>query len=246
MKLNKIIAGTSALALSLSMTSVAFAATDSETNNLQVEVQDALTFECHDLAGSAGDLDVDLGTVTAGTPEMGGSRCTATTNDDSGYYLTIVNASTHGTGDVLEHEDPNNAGTWYSISDVTAWADNTIGGTTGTSTWTDGTTTGLGFTIENFPDDTYSNSSFAGSEWGTNTNTASPNTNCDTGVGDNRFAGVPDSAQTIAAVTQYESGQTVTDVCYKVDVPTTQQSGTYTGSVTYTATTDASAYYFAS
>lgn len=236
--MKKIVAGTSALALSLSMTSVAFAATDNQAINLNVEVVDTLSMDCWDLAGIAGDTSVALGTdtnpgagmVTAGVPAVGSSRCEVITNDDQGYYLTIDNTSSQagGTGSVLSHVDPN-TGDVYNIADKTtaiatpeAWAG-----------------TGLGFSVIAFPDGTPANNTLGGI-WG------NPATPClagdNVGTDDADYAGIPTSAEAIAAVPEYNAGTTTTDVCYKVDVPSTQQSGLYSGQVTFTATSDASAY----
>ena len=189
--------------------------------------------DCYDKAGTTGDYDIDLGTITAGIPVVGESTCNVLTNDDQGYYLTVINSSTEGsTGDVLEHEDLNSAGTWYSIDDITAWDDATRGGQTGLSTWTNGTTTGLGFSVVAFPEALQANNQFEDT-W--------VNGTC--GDVTNQYAGFPDSAQAITAVTSYQEEATITDICYKIDVPPTQQSGVYIGQVTYTATSDASGYY---
>ncbi len=208
--------------------------TASEQIDINVEVTATLSLDCYDKAGTTGDHDVNLGNVTAGTPVTASSTCNVTTNDDSGYYLALENSSTQGsTGDVLEYQDPNNS-SWYSIDDyIDLWDDTTIGGTTGTDLW--GTSTGLGFSVEVFPDTNLSNNNFSGTEWGTGI--------C--GAATMRFAGVPatSNAQTIAAVTQYEETTTTTDTCYIVDVPSSQPSGVYTGQVTYTATSDASSYH---
>jgi len=205
-----------------------------EDIDINVQVQATLSLDCYDKAGATGDHDVNLGNVTAGTPVTASSTCNVTTNDDKGYYLSLLNSSTQGaTGDVLEHQDPNNS-SWYSIDDYTKiWDDTTIGGTTGTDLWA--TSTGLGFSVEAFPDTNLSNNTFSGTEWGTGI--------C--GATTMRFAGVPATGtpQTISAVTQYASSTTTTDTCYIVDVPSSQPSGVYTGQVTYTATSDASSYH---
>jgi len=242
MQMKKIIAGTGAIALSLSMTSVAFAATGSNTINLEVEVQDTLVFECYDKDGGTGDTTVTLGTaaspgnVTAGTPAVGESVCNVTTNDDKGYYLTVVNDDTLGSGDVLTHVMPDSSN--ISIDDdaggLTAWDwTNTVATGTG-STKVDGNTyTGLGFSVTTIPASETANNAL-NADW--NAFGSCPETD----AGSNDFAAFPDAAEAIAGVVTYQSGITTTEVCYRVDVPSTQQSGAYSGSVTYTATTDAS------
>jgi hypothetical protein len=206
---------------------------------INVEVQDTLSLDCYDTSNTSGDHTVTLsntttgtGYVVAGTPSVGQSTCSATTNDDQGYYLTIENSSTNGTGNVLEHEDPNIPGTWYSITDLTQWDDTTLT----TESWSAPTTKGLGFAIISFPDTNTSNNYFDG-VWN-ETSQCPEGTNPDT----NTYAGIPDTPQTIAAVPEYNANTTTTTICYKVDVPASQQSGQYAGQVTFTAVTDASTY----
>ena len=204
--------------------------------NINTEVQDTLTLDCFDTASGTGDHTVTLGTVadpgkvTAGTPATGQSTCTVTTNDDQGYYLTIIDDNA-AANTVLTHTDPH-TGSIYEISDLTQYAFNTPN----TINWNAPTTKGLGFSVVTFPDTDLSNNQLNGT-W-TQTNQCPEGNNPDT----NDYAGIPDTAETIAAVTQYESNYTTTNICYKVDVPASQASGQYTGSVTYTATSDASSY----
>ena len=51
-----------------------------------------------------------------------------------------------------------------------------------------------------------------------------------------RFAGFPSTAQKIVSSNSATVGTSTAIVLYNLDVPVTQQTGTYTGSVTYTAT----------
>ncbi|PID52319.1 MAG: hypothetical protein CR972_02480 [Candidatus Moraniibacteriota bacterium] len=248
MQMKKIIAGTSAIALSLSMTSFALAATDSETINLEVTVQDTLSMDCFDIADNDGTVTLGgaagAGIVSAGSPAIGQSRCSVTTNDQNGYYLTIVNSTTDeaGTTDVLQHQLPDTS--WVSIDDDVAGAlqpyeYDLVGGNVWGATaqnWAS-TITGLGFTVTAVPDTT--NASAADDLWADGGLSTCTTAATDSG----KFFAVPDTAQTITAVPVYLSGTTHTDVCYKVDVPTTQQSGDYAGQVTYTATTSAAAYH---
>jgi uncharacterized protein (TIGR02145 family) len=204
--------------------------------NINTEVLDTLTMDCYESTSGSGTYDVLLGTVsnpgyvTAGTPAIGQSTCTVTTNDDQGYYLTVEDDNGISST-VLTHTDPN-TGTLYEIQDLTHWNDTTLT----TENWNPPTTKGLGFSIITFPDTDTSNNIFDGI-W---TETG----NCPEGINpdSNDYAGFPDTPQTIAAVPQYTANHTTTTICYKVDVPTSQPSGTYTGSVTYTATSDASSY----
>jgi hypothetical protein len=204
--------------------------------NINTEVLDTLTMDCYESTNGSGTYDVLLGTVsnpgyvTAGTPAIGQSTCTVTTNDDQGYYLTVEDDNGISST-VLTHTDPN-TGTLYEIQDLTHWNDTTLT----TENWNPPTTKGLGFSVITFPDTDTANNIFDGiwNETG----------NCPEGTtsDSNDYAGIPDTPETIAAVPQYTANHTTTNICYKVDVPASQPSGTYTGSVTYTATSDASSY----
>ena len=200
--------------------------------DINVEVQDTLTLDCYDTQGTTGDYTVTLGTttdpgkVTPGSPAVGQSTCTVTTNDDQGYYLTLIDDNT-ATNTVLTHTDPH-TGSIYEIQDLTQFP--------ATTAWTTPTTKGLGFSVVTFPDTQTTNNTI--DDIWTNTSQCPEGNNPDT----NTYAGIPDTAETISAVTQYESLSTTTNICYKVDVPASQASGQYTGSVTYTATSDASSY----
>jgi hypothetical protein len=204
--------------------------------NINTEVLDTLTMDCYESTNGSGTYDVLLGTVsnpgyvTAGTPAIGQSTCTVTTNDDQGYYLTVEDDNGISST-VLTHTDPN-TGAIYEIQDLTPWNDTTLT----TENWTTPTTKGLGFSIITFPDTDTANNIFDGI-W-TETGNCPEGTTPDS----NDYAGIPDTPETIAAVPQYTANHTTTNICYKVDVPTSQPSGTYTGSVTYTATSDASSY----
>jgi hypothetical protein len=222
--------------------------------DINVEVQDTLSMDCYDKAGVTGDFDVSIGTVanpgyvTAGIPAVGQSTCNVTTNDDQGYYLQIENSTNGGDAqggieDVLRHEDPNNPGTWYGIeeSGLTKWDWNEAGPSGSTTIdWDTTNPTGLGFSIMNIPENDETHNALNDS-WTTDISggTCPEGTASDTNI----YAGIPNTAETITAVTAYNANSTVTDICYKVDVPPTQQSGIYTGQVTYTATSDASSYY---
>ena len=203
-----------------------------EPIDLNVEVQDTLTLDCYDTQGTTGDYTVTLGTttdpgkVTPGSPAVGQSTCTVTTNDDQGYYLTLIDDNA-ATNTVLTHTDPH-TGSIYEIQDLTQFP--------ATTAWTIPTTKGLGFSVVTFPDTQTTNNTI--DDIWTNTSQCPEGNNPDT----NTYAGIPDTAETISAVTQYESLSTTTNICYKVDVPASQASGQYTGSVTYTATSDASSY----
>ncbi len=200
MQIKKIIAGTSAIVLSLVITTVALAETDSYGVNLSVTVEENMTLDC------GADVDIDGGgSLTAGTPESNSTTCTITTNDKDGYDLSVVNDYAAGT--VLRNA--NGSGVDWEIADYA--------GTIGTpTTWTG---TGLGFSVFAAPEKEV--------KWGTGSSCHDSN---------NEYAAFPDSDTVITDTVTYSNLDTTIDVCYRVDVPSTQASGEYTGSVTYTAT----------
>ena len=219
----------------------------SEDIDINVEVQETLSLDCYDKDAGTGDTTVTLGTtttpgvVTAGIPAVGTSTCDVTTNDDQGYYLSLTNSSTHSTGEVLEHQDPNTS-LWNGISDIglTTWDwDETTHTSSSTVDWDNTDPTGLGFTVMNIPESNANNP--INTNWTTNTTggTCPEGINSDTNI----YASIPNSQEAISAVVSYQANTTTTDVCYKVDVTPSQPSGTYSGQVTYTATSDANSYY---
>lgn len=85
------------------------------------------------------------------------------------------------------------------------------------------TWTGTGLGITNWAADTSKNTT----RWGAGT------TVCDAL---NEYAGVPLAATTAHTVTGFHSGADTSSWGWKVDAPNTQQTGAYSGSVTFTAT----------
>lgn len=87
MRINKIIAGTSIIALSLSMTSVAFAATTAVSQDTGATIAENLTLACD------ATIDIDGGTAIVAdggtTVEENTTTCVVTTNDADGYHLQI-------------------------------------------------------------------------------------------------------------------------------------------------------------
>ena len=172
--------------------------------------------------------------------------CTFTTTHTTtyivkGYYLSLINSSTEGTGDVLEHQDPNTS-LWNGISNnnLTQWDwDETTHTSSSTTDWDTTNPTGLGFTVMNIPESNLNNP--INTSWTTNTTGGT----CPEGINSdsNKYAAIPNTQEAISAVVSYRATQTTTDTCYKVDVTPSQPSGTYTGQVTYTATSDANSYY---
>jgi hypothetical protein len=157
------------------------------------------------------DVDIDNGTsLTAGTPKSNSTTCTVITNDEDGYNLSIVDD--RGASNALQNG--NGTGSDFEIADKTAWNS----ATPNAATWSG---TGLGFSV-------YASTATKNTTWW------GSGTACDDA--NNLYAGLPSSDTNIMEHTAYSNSSTTTSVCYKVDVPTTQASGEYTGSVTYTAT----------
>ncbi len=206
-KMNKFFIGMSVIALSMSMTSYAIAATDTEGVNLSVTVGETMTLNC------GGAVDIDGGganLVTSGNPVSNTTTCTVTTNDSAGYNLAIVDD--RGANEALYHTTQSSTSDGR-IADKTAWNPSSPNA----SAWGG---TGLGFGVLS------STATKNTSWWGTGTA-------C--GDGSQYYAGLPNASADIMQHASYANASTTTTVCYRVDVPSTQISGEYAGSVTYTA-----------
>ena len=108
--------------------------------------------------------------------------------------------------------DPNN----FEIPDKTAWVNT---GNGNAATWAN---TGLGFTV--FASNATKNTTW----WGTGITETDTN---------NNYAGFATTQTDIMRHLSYAASSTTTDIGYKLDVPATQKSGAYSGSVTYQVTT---------
>jgi hypothetical protein len=82
------------------------------------------------------------------------------------------------------------------------------------------TGTGLGISL-------YAADTSKESKWGTGT------TVCDA---NNKYAGIPQNTTTAHTASGYKSGADTSSWSFKVDVPNTQKTGSYSGTVTFTAT----------
>ena len=88
------------------------------------------------------------------------------------------------------------------------------------ATPTSWTGTGLGLTL-------YAADTTKEAAWGTGTTYNDAN---------NKYAGVPQNATTAHTVTGYHSSADTSSWAFKLDVPGTQKTGSYSGTVTFTAT----------
>ena len=207
MQIKKVFAVTSMMALSLSVTSSVFAATATDGVNLSVTVGETMTLSC------GADVDIDGGTsVVPGTPISNSTTCTVTTNDAEGYNLSV--ADDRGASNALYHATLSGTADGQ-VTDKTAW-DPT--GSGNALAWSGD---GLGFGV--LSSEATKNTTW----WGTGDT-------CDDT--DQLYAGLPSVDTNIMEHTSYANLATDTTVCYRINVPSTQIAGEYTGAVTYTAT----------
>ena len=176
------------------------------TQSLSATIQETMTLTC------GGDIDLDNATtLIPGIPESNTTTCTVTTNDAQGYNLSIANdrAPQYTLYHTTQSTDPNG-----QIPDKTPWDPNTPNAQAFTGD-------GLAFGI--LSSDATKNNTW----WGTGTA-------CDDA--NQLYAGIPQTDQNIIEHTTYTNTATDTEICYRINVPSTQIAGEYTGSVTYTAT----------
>lgn len=157
---------------------------------------------------TAGDT-VAFGPLTAGVPITApntGTIVAVTTNASNGYTLGISDGAA-GSGSALLHTD-----TTTRISDVT-------NGTIATpASW--GASTGLGVTL--FVADTNKEA-----KWGAGMTYNDVN---------NKYAAIPQTDTPVHAVTGLVVGADTSSWAFKLDVPTDQKTGSYTGNMIFTAT----------
>jgi len=166
--------------------------------NLSLTVAQTISLNC--------GADVNLGTLTPGTPVSASSVCTVTTNAEGGYDLAVKRDDSDTTMD-------HNSDATANITDKTAWNRTTPNGAAYSGT-------GLGFSV--FASTATKNTTW----WGTGTT-------CHDAA--NLYAGFPTAYTNIMEHSSYSSSSTTTSICYRVDVPSTQKSGSYSGSITYQA-----------
>lgn len=149
--------------------------------------------------------DVNFGTLTPGVAVTGTSTCSVTTNA-VGYTLNVKRDDADTTMDLDSDATKN-------ITDKTAWTSATPNG----GTWSG---TGLGFRVKQ----TGTNSGYNSTWWGTDD--TAPNA---------KYAGLPSSYDKILEYGSYSATATDTVIEYKLDVPASQPSGAYSGTVTFQA-----------
>jgi hypothetical protein len=214
MKIQKILVNSGAFVLVFAMAvGVVFAATESDSTQLEVDIQDTISLVCD---GVAGTQTVDLGTLTAGTPVTGSTECVVTTNAQAGYVLEVEQDGNSGATTMDQDNDDA-----IDIADKTAW-DQTSNAADGNAAAYSGT--GLGFGV-------LSSTATKNVTWWGNAAACTDAAQL--------YAGFPilgSANNNIMEHTSYSSTSTATTICYELDVPATQQSGVYHGTVVYTAT----------
>jgi hypothetical protein len=185
----------------------ASSATDGVT--LQTDVQEVITLDC-------GLATVNLGNLTPGTPVTGTSACRAETNANGGYNLAVRR------DDATETTMDKDSEPTVNIADLTAWDPAATAGAGNAIVWDEDNTVGLGFTV--FASEATKNTTW----WGTGANVTDAA---------NKYAGFAPAQTDIMRHTAYVGTPTTTSVGYKLDVPSTQKSGIYSGAITYQATT---------
>ena len=157
---------------------------------------------------TAGD-GVSFGDLTPGTPIAApatGTIASVTTSAANGYTIAVHDGEA-GSDSSMTHTD-----TTTKITDVTSGTIETP------AAW--GTSTGVGITL--FAADTSKEA-----KWGTGTTYNDSN---------NNYAAVPQTAAVAHTVTGFLSSTDTSSWAFKIDVPNTQKTGAYSGTVTFTAT----------
>ena len=156
-------------------------------------------------------MSVNLGILAQGTSIEGSFICTVTTNAESGYDLAVKRDDADTTMDKTDDATTN-------INDKTAW-DPTANAGDGNAVVYSGTGLGFGVYASTATKDT--------TWWGSGSSCHDAN---------NKYAGFPAAYANIMDHDTYSSGSTTTSVCYRLDVVSTQKSGSYDGTITYQAT----------
>jgi hypothetical protein len=144
------------------------------------------------------------------------SILTVTTNNATGFAITIQRVTAAGTMSLGSNPAvtiPDKSPDWIAPA-ATSTAGNATASTTQPLT--------LQFRVAKSGTDV---GDYASSWWGTDDATANA-----------LFAGIPSTTQTIIKTSTAAVSTTTSSVFYDLNTPTTQQNGSYSGSVTYTAT----------
>lgn len=157
---------------------------------------------------TAGDT-VGFGNLTPGTPipaPATGTVCSVTTNAANGYTMGLHDGVAAPDSSML-HTD--------TATRVTKMTNGTIETPV---VW--GSNTGVGITL-------YAADTSKEAKWGTGTTYNDVN---------NKYAAIPETATTGHTVTGTVAGADTSSWAFDIDVPNTQKTGAYSGTVTFTAT----------
>ncbi len=153
---------------------------------------------------------IDLGTLTPGTPQCNASGSVAgvTTNASNGYWIGLIDSSDTNT-------NMTKGGSVYIPDATGATLDSPAFWVTGNAGFL-----GLGATM-------FAADNNKEAKWGTGT------TACD---GYNKWGGISTNLWMAHTVTGYHAGLDTSTWGWKVDVPNTQASGSYSGDETFSST----------
>jgi hypothetical protein len=167
-----------------------------------------------DITMSIDSTSVDLGSLSPGTPVTGASTLTITTSNSTGYTLAAKKNDSASTLDLA-----TDAAT--DITDLGLWVAPAATTTAGNAAAYSGT--GLGFRVRLSGTATQN---YADQWWGAN----------DDDGASTLYAGFPVTSLTIANSSVAAIAGSDVKIGYKLDVPSTQITGVYDGTVTYTVT----------
>lgn len=172
------------------------------TVNLSTDVQSNLNM-------SLSSASISFGSLVPGTPVRGSSGIDidVTTSAADGYNLSISDGVA-ASNSALLHTD-----TTTRIVDFTSLI-------ASPSLWSDGVSTGLGFT-------TYYGNTTKEVKWGSGTVFNDAN---------NKYAGIPQNTTVFHASAGYKASSDRTSIAFILDVPADQKTGSYSGDVTISAT----------
>jgi hypothetical protein len=190
---------------SLAGYSLANAASDSETQTINLIVTSTITL-------TLGESVVNLGTLVPGTPQTATTSLAVTTNDYAGWNLQVRRDDATSTINLNGTSTPD-----VTFPDATEWTYSTPNGNTSPGA-------NLSFRVQQTGTD---GALYSSGLWGAN----------DTD-GTALYAGFPTTNQRIAGIASYVGAAQNVVYKFRADAPGTQQSGTYSGTITFTAITN--------
>lgn len=199
----------------------AIAATGSGTSTLNVTVAPSITFTIDGTCDNDNTCDLNaaasFGTITAGTANDANVRVKSVSNDT--VTLAVGRDRASPAHALASSADPSN----IFVSDTAGGLDVFTGcGSPVSQLWSNGTSTGLGFSV------------WAATEnkdttcWGSGTTDSDAN---------NKYAALQASSAASTAWISTSSGTKYASVGFTLDVTTVQRATTYTGDIVFTGTT---------